>query len=171
MELHRGNGSLKLGVKGLVVCLALLAIAGIGLVVGGPAGGYMLVGGSVLGGFVLLVALIVLGSKLRPFRIALSPSGLSVNCEGQRFEGSWDLVEAISIERLMTQEERYALVLWVRPGVPMRNAPTFPPNGARDGHVLCELSEIRESREEIAVVLQRFAGAKFRSPTALRNAP
>jgi hypothetical protein len=171
MELHRGSGSLKLGMKGLIVSLALLAVAGIGLLVGGPAGGYLLVGGAVLGGFVLLVALIVLGGTLRPFRIALSESGLSVNCEGQRFEGPWEQVEAISIERLMTQDERYALVLWVRPGVPMRNAPTFPPNGTRDGHILCELSEIRESREQIALALQRYAGAKFRSPTALRNAP
>lgn len=151
--------------------LGLFAIAGIGLVVRGPAGGFMVVSGTLIGGFVLLAALVVLGSSLRPFRIAFNQSGLSVNCEGQRFDGPWDQVEAISIERLMTQDERYALVLWVRPGVPMKNAPTFPPNGARDGHVLCELSDIRESREEIALALQRFAGAKFRSPTALHGTP
>ena len=162
MELHRGNGSRKLALKGMIAGLAGLAVAALGLVVGGPAGGAMLVGGSVIGGFILLVALVVFGYTLRPFQIAMSESGLVVNSEGQRFDGPWSQVEAIGIERLMTEEERYALVLWVRRGVPMRHAPTFPPMGARDGHVLCELSDIRESREEVARALQHFAGSKFR---------
>lgn len=166
MELHRGNGSRKLALKGMVAGMAGLATAALGLVLGGPAGGAMLVGGTVIGGFILLVALVVFAYTLRPFRIALSESGLVVNSEGQRFDGPWSQVEAIGIERLMTEEERYALVLWVCQGVPMRHAPTFPPTGARDGHVLCELSDIRESREDVARALRHFAGARFRYTTA-----
>jgi hypothetical protein len=171
MELHRGSGSRKLALNGFIAGLAGLVVAFLGGIVGGPAGGAMLVGGSVIGGFILVVALIVFGYTLRPFRIAISESGLVVNCEGQRFDGPWSQVEAIGVERLNTEDERYALVLWVRQGVPMRNAPTFPPAGARDGHVLCELSDIRESRDEIARALRHFAGAKFRYPTAAPSMP
>jgi hypothetical protein len=171
MELHRGSGSRKLALKGMVAGLAGLAVAALGLVLGGPAGGAMLVGGSVIGGFILLVALVVFAYTLRPFRIAMSESGLIVNSEGQRFDGPWSQVEAIGIERLMTEEERYALVLWVRQGVPMRNAPTFPPTGARDGHVLCELSDIKESRDEIARALHHYAGTKFRYAARAQSMP
>ncbi len=39
------------------------------------------------------------------------------------------------------------------------------PGGVHKGHFLVELSDIKESREELAPALSRCAGAKFRSAT------
>lgn len=167
MELHRSNHDRKLAAKGVGAGLAGGAIGGLGLLIGGPLGGVMVVSGWVIGGFILLVGLVLLTLSFRPFRIAFTESGLVVNSEGQRFQGSWDLVDRISIERLPIEEERYALVLWEADGVPMRHRPTFPPGGARKGHLLVEMGHVRESREEVAAALTRYAGEKFRPATPL----
>lgn len=166
VELHRSKNTRGLALKGILIGVGLIAIGTLGLVVKGPGGGAMLVGGWVVGGFVLLVGLVLYAMSFRPFRFAFDDRGLAVTFDGQVFEGSWDHVQAIGIERLRTEEERYGLVLWVPDWVPMRNAPTFPPDGDRSGHFLMELDEVRESKEEIALALRQYAGAKFKSAAA-----
>jgi hypothetical protein len=100
---------------------------------------------------------------LRPFHVRFTESGLSANHDGLRFDVTWDQVEAINIERMMTQDERYMLAVWLDPSVQMKFPPHFPPNAVRKGYGIVEVEDITESREELAAIISRYAGAKFRS--------
>jgi len=105
---------------------------------------------------------------LRRFQIAVNESGLIVHTEGCDFEGSWDQVDAISIETVplptATGGALSQLVLWLPEGVPMRHRPKFPGPDGRKGYRLVEISDLVETPEQVVAALQRYAGSKFRSP-------
>jgi hypothetical protein len=163
-ELHRNERfSRSLAVKGGGIGLGALALSALGLVIGGPLGGFMFIFLGIVGAFLCVVAAVLFALTFRPFHISLSPDGINVNCQGTRFQVSWDQVDAINIERMPTEEERYMFVVWLDPRVPMKERPAFPFGGARKGYGVVELSDIQESREELATIINRYAGAKFRS--------
>jgi hypothetical protein len=118
------------------------------------------------GGFFFLVGCYVLATTLRPFRIAFSDAGLSVRSEGHVFEGPWDQVDAIGISTLPAlnenQKDRHHLVLWVPRHVKMRHAASYPTWSQTKGHVLIELNNLRETPEQVAEILRKYAGEKFR---------
>ncbi|MEJ3743608.1 hypothetical protein WEI85_09995 [Actinomycetes bacterium KLBMP 9797] len=163
-ELHRNEGTNRsLAMKGGGVGLGALVLAALGLVIGGPLGGYMVVFLGLVGVFLCVVAAILFALSFRPFHISFTPTGLTVNCQGTRFQVSWEQVEAINIERMPTDEERYMFVVWLDPSVPMKDQPTFPFGGTRKGYAVVELSDIQETREELAAIIAGYAGAKHRS--------
>ena len=163
-ELHRSRNSRLLALRGGGIGLGALVLAALGALIGGPAGGYIAVFCGLIGGFILLVAAVLFVLSLRPFHVSFSPSGLTVNNgDGLRFQVTWDRVEALGIERMATEQERYMFVVWLDPSVPMKFQPTFPHGGSHKGYAVMELDEIKESREELAAIITRYAGAKFRS--------
>ncbi|MEH1124759.1 hypothetical protein [Micromonospora sp. CPCC 206061] len=169
MELHRNRNDQKLSLVGIGYgILAPLVGTGLVLLLGGPLVAFAAVFLWVTGVFFLLLGLLFLVLSLRPFRIRLDEAGLHVRADGQVFEGPWSDVEAISIEATPPAGDppmsRDVLVLWVADGVRMRHRPTFPPAGpGPKGHVLVELENLRLSREEVASILIRYAGPKFRT--------
>jgi hypothetical protein len=120
----------------------------------------------VSGGFFFLVGLIVLVGTLRPSLIAFDDRGLSVRSGGHVFEGPWDDVDAIGISTVPKQsendQERHNLVLWVPPHVKMRRPASYPVWSVHKGHVLVELSNLKETPDEVAALLRRYAKDKFR---------
>jgi len=117
------------------------------------------------GALFFVAGIIVLLAALRPFRIAFSDWGLTAHTETLDFEGPWDVVEAIHIEQIRIGEAtelRTFLVLWLDDGVPMRRPPTFPPGAVRKGYVVVELENLKETPEQVAAVLARYAGEKHR---------
>lgn len=46
----------------------------------------------------------------------------------------------------------------------MRHQATYPIWSANTGHVLIELSNVKETPEEVADILRRYAKDKFRTP-------
>jgi hypothetical protein len=167
VELHRaGGGDRKLALGGLAYGLVTFAVGGVFAVVGAWLVAFVVWAS---GGFFFLLGLILLVGSLRPFRIALSESGLVVQSEGHRFAGPWSQVEAISIEQTVPAGSpplsRSLLVLWVADGVPMRHQASFPPQGnGRKGHVIAEMDNIRETHNQVAEILRTYAGDRFRSP-------
>lgn len=163
-ELHRNERfSRSLALKGGGIGVGALVLSALGLVIGGPLGGFMFIFLGIVGAFLCVVAAVLFALTFRPFHISFTPAGLNVNCQGTRFQVSWDQVEAINIERMRTDEERYMFVVWLDPRVPMKNRPTFPYGGARKGYPVVELSDIEESREQLAAIINQYAGARFRS--------
>ncbi|MFC0531051.1 hypothetical protein [Phytohabitans kaempferiae] len=166
MELHRaGGGDRKLALVGLVYGLASFAVGGAFAIAGVWLVSFVV---WVPGLFFFVLGLILLTGSLRPFRIALSDTGLVVESEGHRFAGPWSQVDGISIEQTVPVGSpplsRSLLVLWVAEEVPMRHAPSFPPQGnGRKGHVIAEMDNIRETHNQVAEALRRYAGEKFRS--------
>ncbi|MDQ7907790.1 hypothetical protein RB614_25030 [Phytohabitans sp. ZYX-F-186] len=164
MELHRkGWTDRSLALKGMGVGAVGLLIAAFGLLIGGPLGGYLVVFAGIGGVFLILVGLLVFALSMRPFRISFGESGVSVHCEGLRFEAGWEQVEAINIERMPTPTERHMLVMWLSDDVRTGEQPTFPPGAARKGYAVVEMDQLRESREEVAALVNQYAGPKFRS--------
>jgi hypothetical protein len=156
-----------------------LAMVGIGYgVAAGIAGAlFMLSSGRVnvatlvlwgSGGFFALIGLYLLIKTLQPTRLAFDDHGLVVRSEGHVFEGPWDQIEAIAISTIPKQNEddkdRHNLVLWVPPHVKMRHKPTYPIWSEKKGHVLIELSNVKETPEEVAAILSRYARDKFHTP-------
>lgn len=166
MELHRtGGGDRKLALVGLVYGLVSFVAGGAFAAVGAWLVAFIVWGS---GGFFFVLGLIVLLGSLRPFRIALSESGLVVQSEGHRFAGPWSQVDGIYIEQTTPAGSppisRSLLVLWVADGVPMRHEASFPPQGnGRKGHVIAEMDNIRETHNQVADILRRYAGERFRS--------
>ncbi|BCB82516.1 hypothetical protein GCM10022251_69720 [Phytohabitans flavus] len=166
MELHRaGGGDRKLALVGLVYGLVSFAVGGVFVAVGGWLVAFIV---WVPGAFFFALGLILLLGSLRPFRIALSETGLVVQSEGHRFAGPWSQVDGIHIEQTTPTGNpplsRSLLVLWVADGVPMRHAASFPPVGnGRKGHVIAEMDNIRETHNQVADILRRYAGDRFRS--------
>ncbi|MFC0531357.1 hypothetical protein [Phytohabitans kaempferiae] len=166
MELHRSRHWDRKSARVGFGYAAIAALAGlcIGAGVGGPAWAVsVMVWGS--GVVALGAAIAVAIGSVRPFRIVIAPDGLDVRANGQAFAGPWALVRAISIER--TPADRDILVLWVADEVRMRHRPTFPAAGAGPkGHVLVDLENVAEAREQIESALRRHAGDRFRSLTS-----
>jgi hypothetical protein len=166
VELHRaGGGDRKLALVGLVYGLLSFLLGAVFVAVGGRLVAFIVWGS---GGFFFVLGLIVLVGSLRPFRIALSETGLVVQSEGHRFAGPWSQVDGIYIERTVPAGSpplsRSLLVLWVADGVPMRHEATFPAQGGgRKGHVIAEMANIRETHNQAAEILRRYAGERFRS--------
>jgi len=163
VELHRaGGGDRKLALVGLVYGVASFIVGGLCAALGGWVVAVIV---WLPGAFFFLLGLIVMLGSLRPFRIAVSDTGLVVRSEGHRFAGPWTQVDGISIERAGTPPvSRSVLVLWVTDDAPMRHAASFPPGGnGRKGHVIAELENIRETQTEVAALLRRYAGDRFRS--------
>jgi hypothetical protein len=167
VELHRaGGGDRKLALVGLVYGLASFAAGGLFAAVDVWVVSFVV---WAQGGFFFVLGLILLIGSLRPFRIALSESGLVVASEGHRFAGPWSQVDGISIEQTVPAGSpplsRSLLVLWVADGVPMRHQASFPPQGnGRKGHVIAEMDNIRETHNQVAEILRTYAGERFRSP-------
>ncbi|GAA4459107.1 hypothetical protein [Phytohabitans houttuyneae] len=165
MELHRaGGGDRKLALVGLVYGVVSFAVGGLFAAVGAWLVSFIV---WVPGVFFFLLGVIVLLGSARPFRIALSEAGLDVRSDGHRFTGPWSQVDGISIEQTAPAGtpplSRSVLVLWVADGVPMRHRPSFPPGGdGRKGHVIAELDSLRETHNQVAEILRRYAGARFR---------
>jgi hypothetical protein len=166
-ELHRsGRTDLRLSLVGIGYGLVSgLVGAFFGLVSGGWAVAVII---WITGAGALLVGLVLLTSILRPFRVAMNDNGLTVRAEGHVFDGPWENVAAIGIDRSVPvgnpPRSQEILVLWVIDGVPMRHQATFPPNHAGPkGHVLTELGNLRETRPEIEEILRRYAKDRFRS--------
>ncbi|GAA4730003.1 hypothetical protein [Phytohabitans rumicis] len=167
MELHySGRDDRKLALVGLIYGILSVPVGALlGLVLGGLGWAFALFGW-VTGFFAFLAGAVVLVMSFRPFRIALDDAGLTVRSEGHRFDGPWDLVEAINIEQTSVgepPETRRLLVLWVREEVRMRHRPSYPHGGVRKGHVLVDLGNIRESPDEVAAILDRYAKTRFRT--------
>lgn len=119
------------------------------------------------GAFFFLLGIIVLVGSARPFRIALSDTGLVVRADGHRFAGPWSQVEGIYIEQTVPTGtpalSRSVLVLWVAEDVPMRHKASFPPQGdGRKGHVIAEMDNLRETYNQVVEILRRYAGERFR---------
>jgi len=166
MELHRSRrADHKSALVGLGYA-AVAALAGLclGAVVGGPAWAVSIIVWA--SGVVALGAgVVVLIASLRPFRIDIQPDGLDLRSDGEVFAGPWDLVRAISVER--TPVDRYILALWVTDEVRMRHRPTYPATGAGiKGHVLVDLEDVAESRQQIESALRLHARDRFRSLAA-----
>jgi hypothetical protein len=166
VELHRtGGDDRKLALVGLVYGLVSFVAGGVFAALGGWLVAFIV---WVPGAFFFLLGLIVLLGSLRPFRIALSDTGLLVQSDGHRFAGPWSQVDGIFIEQTVAAGTpplfRSVLVLWVADGVPMRHVATFPPQGnGRKGHVIAEMDNIRETHNQVAETLRRYAGERFRS--------
>jgi hypothetical protein len=166
VELHRaGGGDRKLALVGLVYGLVSFVAGAVFAALGAWLVAFIV---WVPGGFFFLLGLIVLVGSLRPFRIALSETGLVVQSEGHRFAGPWSQIDGISIEQTVPAGSppltRSLLVLWVADGVPMRHEASFPPQGnGRKGHVIAEMDNIRETHNQVAEILRRYAGERFRS--------
>jgi hypothetical protein len=155
-----------------------LAMVGIVYGVGAGIAGYVFAGATTLalwvsGGVFGLAGLIVLIGSLRPTRIAFSDQGLSVKSEGTEFEGTefegpWSQVEAITISTIPKQneddEERHNLVLYVMPHVKMKRPPAYPIWSEKKGYVLIELSNVRETPQQVAEILRHYAKDKFYTP-------
>ncbi|BCB87918.1 hypothetical protein [Phytohabitans suffuscus] len=166
MELHRtGGGDRKLALVGIVYGLASFAAGGVFATLGAWLVAFIV---WVPGAFFFALGVIVLLGSMRPFRIALNETGLVVQSEGHRFAGPWSQVDGIHIEQTTPTGNpplsRSLLVLWVADGVPMRHAPSFPPQThGRKGHVIAELDNIHETHNQIVEILRRYAGERFRS--------
>lgn len=150
-----------------------LALVGIGYGVAAGVVGALLTGAGTLalwvsGGFFFLLGLYLFVKSLSPTRIAFDDNGLVVRSEGHVFEGPWSQVDAIAISTIPKQneddKERHNLVLWVPPHVKMRHAPTYPIWSQNKGHVLIELSNVKETPEQVAEILRRYAKDKFFIP-------
>jgi hypothetical protein len=150
-----------------------LALVGIGYGVVAGIVGFVFSGAATLalwvsGGFFGLLGLIVLVGSLRPTRIAFSDQGLSVKSQGTEFEGPWSQVEAISISTIPKQnqddKDRHNLVLYLPPQVKMKRPPTYPVWSEKKGYVLIELSNVKETPEQVAEILRRYARDKFYTP-------
>ncbi|WP_326558397.1 hypothetical protein [Micromonospora sp. NBC_01796] len=164
MELHRDDrGSRKLALIAMGYAMVALLVGGLFALVGGRPGFIsVLVWAS--GAFIFLAGMVLLLAPLRRFQIVLTESGLVVHAGGCDFEGSWDQVDAISIEAVVLPNGTLnQLVLWVPDRVAMRRRPRFP-GSDRKGYVVVELGELVETPEQVIAALQRYAGPRFRSP-------
>ncbi len=165
MELHRaGGGDRKLALVGLVYGLVSFAAGGVFAALGGWLVAFIV---WVPGTFFFILGLILLVGSMRPFQIALSETGLVVRSDGHRFAGPWSQVDGIYIEQTVPAGtpplSRSLLVLWVADGVAMRHEASFPPQGdGRKGHVIAEMDNIRETHNQVAEILRRYAGERFR---------
>lgn len=164
MELHRNERDNRLlALKSFALAIGAIAVGGLGLVIGGPLGGYLVVLLWILGAFILLVSIVLFVLTFGRFRVAFRDDGLLVQANGVDCDVPWHLVEAVNIERVGVDEDSWALVVWLADSVPMKHRPTYPVGGARQGYVVTPLAEIRESREELAAIVARYAGERFRS--------
>lgn len=166
MELHRNRRyDRKLSLVGIVYGIVSFAV-GAGIALMGGRSGPLLVTLWVSGGFFFLLGIIVLFGSFKSFRIAFDERGLIVHSNGLDFEGSWDTIDGISIEPVVAPgnppRNLNILVLWLPPRVPMKSQPRFPGAG-RKGYHLTDLGDVTETPEQVAQMLQRFAGHKFRS--------
>ncbi|MFI7427461.1 hypothetical protein ACIBPB_10780 [Micromonospora sp. NPDC049836] len=152
MELHRSRGALPLASACVLGGAMVLALAGSGLLRRLVAVGAILIGGAVLVG------------ALRPFRFGIGPDGLVVRRPGLRGTYRWEQFEALALDdagRLL--------------GLPSAACPPAARTTARypgDGRAaveLLDLTQVRESPDEVAAALARWSGGRFtdaRGPVA-----
>ncbi|SCL38266.1 DivIVA domain-containing protein [Micromonospora rhizosphaerae] len=154
MELHRNRSSLPLAILCVVGGVVLLSCSREGRVL--PI---LVALGSIALGAVVLVGV------LRPFRFAIGPEGLDVRRSGLRGTYRWDQFDALALEDAPRQDGRPGAPRLL--GVPAAGMPPGPKATAQhpvDGRAaieLLDLAQVRETPEELAAALTRFAGDRF----------
>ncbi|MEV0807230.1 hypothetical protein [Micromonospora sp. NPDC050200] len=161
MELHRRPGRHLLP--------AICILAGIVLLTVGDGGGLLrtLVA---LGGIALGV--VVLVGALRPFRFVVDADGLTVRRPGLRRAIRWPELAAVVLDQPAPRSGVPAAPRLL--AVPATGAGIGPldarhPLDDRPAVELLDLAGIRESPEEIATALARYAGDRFLDARALRR--
>ncbi|SCE87233.1 hypothetical protein GA0074695_1772 [Micromonospora viridifaciens] len=149
MELHRGRGTLPLAII-CVVGGTMVLVAGEGWLLRTLAAlGIVVVGGAALVGAV------------RPFRFVIGPEGLDVRRPGLRGTYRWERFDALALD------DRARLVGVPGPDLGLRATARHPRDG-RPAVELLDLTQVRETPDEVAAALARYAGGRF---TDARTSP
>lgn len=164
MELHRNRSSLPLAIFCMLGGVVVLALSHPGRLL--PM--LVALGAIVLGAVVLVGA-------LRPFRFVIGPEGLDVRRPGLRGTYRWEQFDALALDDEPRPGARFGSPRLL--GVPAAGLPPGPKVTARhplDGRPaidLVDLDQVRETPDEVAAALARFAGDRFtdaRTPLATR---
>lgn len=160
MELHKRRGGLATAVTLLVVGALLLLCLPIDepmstLLALGLAAGGVLVGG------------LVIYQAVRPFRFRIGPDGLTMQSRGATRSIPWDGVAAVVLDQPAPgaggpDRQGPRLLLAAADGADV-GLPMTASSTAYDGRcaVLLGLDDVRESPDQVAEALTRYAGDRF----------
>ncbi|MGR6321422.1 hypothetical protein Q2K19_18640 [Micromonospora soli] len=150
VELHRSRGALPLAIVCVAGGVMVLAVAGEGLLRRLVAISVILIGGAAL------------LNALRPFRFVIGADGLQVRRPRLRGTYAWAQFDALALD------DAGRLVGVPGPGLPSGAPATGRhPRDGRPAVELLDLTQVRESPDEVAAALTRYAGGRFtdaRSP-------
>ncbi|MFI7577986.1 DivIVA domain-containing protein [Micromonospora sp. NPDC049497] len=131
------------------------------------------VGAWIVGGLGLVMAGAFVVSEFKPFRFHIGGDGLTLRAAGLNRLVSWAEIDAIVLdEPVPTVDNRTVspTLLLVPAGSTIdRPLDGKSPLDGRPGLVLLELVHIRESVDEVAEALTRFAGGRFTNMRQLRG--
>ncbi|MFU8872952.1 hypothetical protein [Micromonospora sp. SL4-19] len=152
MELHRSRGTLPLA----IVCV----LGGVMVLVAGE--GWVLRMLAALG--IVVIGSAALVGAVRPFRFVIGPEGLKVRRPGLRGTYRWEQFDSLALDD--------AAKLVGVPGADL--TPSLPttvrhPGDGRPAVELLDLTQVRESPDEVVAALTRFSGGRFtdaRTPPA-----
>ncbi|MFE9692820.1 hypothetical protein [Micromonospora sp. NPDC005806] len=144
VELHRSRGALPLAIVCVAGGVMVLAVAGEGLLRRLVAVGAVLIGVKVLVG------------ALRPFRFVIGADGLEVRRPRLRGTYRWEQFDALAID------DAGRLVGVPGPGLPSGLPATVRhPYDGRPAVELLDLTQVRESPDEVATALTQWSGGRF----------